>query len=78
MFTEQLPDLDYVDSLPGLVCLVGDLNIHFDNPLQSLTKQTLTTLSLMTLAQLIILSLCTVSILTLDLLKLAFNGFHLI
>ena len=39
MFTEQLPDLlDYVNSLPGFVCLVGDMNIHFDNPLQSLTK----------------------------------------
>ena len=47
MFTEQLPDLlDYVNSLPGFVCLVGDMNIHFDNPLQSLTKQILTTLSL--------------------------------
>ena len=47
MFTEQLPDLlDYVNSLPGFVCLVSDMNIHFDNPLQSLTKQTLTTLSL--------------------------------
>ena len=47
MFTEQLPDLlDYVNSLPGFVCLVGDMNINFDNPLQSLTKQTLSTLSL--------------------------------
>ena len=47
MFTEQLPDLlDYVNSLPGFVCLVGDMNIHFDNPLQSRTKQTLSTLSL--------------------------------
>ena len=47
MFIEQLPDLlDYVCNLPGFVCLVGDINIHFDNPLQSLTKQTLTTLSL--------------------------------
>ena len=47
MFTEQLPDLlDYVNNLPGFVCLVGDMNIHFDNPLQSLTKQTLATLSL--------------------------------
>ena len=46
MFTEQLPDLDYINNLPGFVCLVGDMNIHFDNPLQSLTKQTLTTLSL--------------------------------
>ena len=46
MFTEQLPDiLDYVDNLPGFICLVGDMNIHFDNPLQSPTKQTLTTLS---------------------------------
>ena len=52
MFTEQLPDLlDYVNSLPGFVCLVGDMNIHFDNPLQSLTKQTLSTLSLYSLVQ---------------------------
>ena len=52
MFTEQLPDhLDYVDNLPGFVCLVGEKNIHFDNPLQSLTKQTLTTLSLYNLVQ---------------------------
>ena len=36
MFSEQLPDLlDYVSNLPGFVCLVGDMNIHFDNPLQS-------------------------------------------
>ena len=54
MSTEQLPDLlDYVNSLPGFVCLVGDMNIHFDNPLQSLTKQTLTTLSLHSLVQVI-------------------------
>ena len=53
-FTEQLPDLlDYVNNLPGFVCLVGDMNIHFDNPLQSLTKQTLTTLSLYNLVQVI-------------------------
>ena len=46
MFTEQLPDLlDYVNNLPGFDCLVGDMNIHFDNQLQSLTTQTLTTLS---------------------------------
>ena len=52
MFTEQLPDLlDYVNSLPGFVCLVSDMNIHFDNPLQSLTKQTLSTLSLYSLVQ---------------------------
>ena len=54
MFTEQLPDLlDYVNSLPGLVCLVGDMNIHFDNPLLSLTKQTLCILSLYGLVQVI-------------------------
>ena len=54
MFTEQLPDLlDYVINLPGFVCLVGDMNIHFDNPLQSLTKQTLTILSLYNLLQVI-------------------------
>ena len=54
MFTEQLPDLlDYVNNLPGFVCVVGDMNIHFDNPLQSLTKQTLTTLSLYILVQII-------------------------
>ena len=48
MFTEQLPDLlDYVNSLPGFVCLVGD------NPFQSLTKQTLSTLSLYSLVQVI-------------------------
>ena len=53
-FTEQLPDLlDYVNNLPGFVCLVGDMNIHFDNPLQSLTKQTLTTLGLYNLVQVI-------------------------
>ena len=47
MFTEQLPDLlDYVSIPPGFACIAGDMNIHFDNPLQSLTKQTLTTLSL--------------------------------
>ena len=51
-FTEQLPDfLDYVNSLPGFVCLVGDMNIHFDNPLQSLIKQTLTTPCLYDLVQ---------------------------
>ena len=52
MFTEQLPDLiDYVINSPGFVCLVGDMNIHIDNPSQSLTKQTLTTLSLYDLVQ---------------------------
>ena len=54
MFTEQLRDfLDYVNNLPGLVCLVGDMNIHFDNQLQSLTKKTLTTLSLYKVDQVI-------------------------
>ena len=41
VFTEQLSDLDYINNLPGLVCY---MNIHFNNPLQSLARQTLTTL----------------------------------
>ena len=50
----QLTDLlDYIDNLPGLVCLVGDMNIHLDNQLQSLTKQTLITLRLHSLVQVI-------------------------
>ena len=54
MFTEQLPDLlDYANNLSGFACLVCDMNIHFDNPLQSLTKQILTTLSLYNLVQVI-------------------------
>ena len=54
MFTEQLPDLlDYVINLQGFTCLVGDMNINFHNPLQSLTKQTFTTLSLHSLVQVI-------------------------
>ena len=54
MFTEQLPDLlDYVNNLPGYACLVGDMNINFDIPLQSLAKQTLTTLSLHNFVQVI-------------------------
>ena len=54
MFTELLPDfLDYVNSLPRFVYLVGDMNIHFDNPLQSLTKQTLSILSLYDLVRVI-------------------------
>ena len=60
MFTEQLPDLlDYVNSLPGFVCLFGDMNIHFDNPLQSLT-----TLSLYSLLVFIALSKSLISQLT--------------
>ena len=31
MPTEQLTDLDYINNLPGVVCLVGDMNIHLDN-----------------------------------------------
>ena len=54
MFTEQLPGLlDYINNLSGFACLVGDMNIHFDNPLQSLTKQILTTHSLYNLVQVI-------------------------
>ena len=54
IFTEQLPDLlYYVNNLPELVCLVGDMNIHIDNPLQSISIQTWTSLSLNSLVKLI-------------------------
>ena len=54
MFTGELPDLlDYINNLPGFLCLVGDMNTYFDNPLQSLTKQTLTTLCLYNLVHVI-------------------------
>ena len=54
MLTEQLPDLlDYVENLSGFVSLVGDMNVHFDNPLQSQTKQTLRTLGIYYLVQVI-------------------------
>ena len=54
MFAEQLPDLlDYTNNYPGLVCLVGDIDIHFSNPILSLIKQTLTTLSLNSLVQVV-------------------------
>ena len=54
MFIEQLPNpLHYINKLPGFVCLVGDMNIHFDNPMQSLSKKTLTTLNHYNLVQVI-------------------------
>ena len=43
----------YINNLPAIACFGGDMNIHFDNPLHSLTKQTLTTLSLNNLVQVI-------------------------
>ena len=46
-------DLILVTETKGLVCLVGDMHIHFDNPQRSLTKQTLTTLSLLNLVHVI-------------------------
>ena len=33
MFTEQLPDLNYINNIPGFVCLVGDMTFQFVNPL---------------------------------------------
>ena len=54
MFTEHLRGLlDYINNLPGFACLVGDMNIHFQNPLQSPTKYTLTTHNLHNLVQVI-------------------------
>jgi hypothetical protein len=52
MFTDQLPDLlDYINSLHGHVCLVGDVNIHFDRPNETLTKNTLNLLCMYNLFQ---------------------------
>ena len=52
LFTEQLHDpLHYMNNLPGLGCLFGDMNIHYYYPLQSLTKQIFTILSLHSLVQ---------------------------
>ena len=54
MFNEQLLDLlDYVSNIPGFFCLVGDMTIHFYNPLQSQNKQTMTTLCIYGLVQVI-------------------------
>ena len=54
MFNKQLPDLrDYINNLTEFACPVGDMRIHFDNPLQSLTMQNLTTLSLYYLVQVV-------------------------
>ena len=54
VLTEQLPGiLDYIHDLPGFACLVGDMNIHIDNPLRSLTKQTSSSLDLNNLVQVI-------------------------
>ena len=54
MFTEQQHDLlDYINNLTEFVCFVGDMNIHFDNQLQALTKHGLTTLSLYNIVQVI-------------------------
>ena len=50
MFTDIL---DYANNLPGFLRLVGDMNIHFDNPLQLITKHTVTTLNLNDLVQVI-------------------------
>ena len=39
MFTEQLPDhLGCINNLPGLACLVSDMNINLDNQLRSPAK----------------------------------------
>ena len=47
MFTELLSDLlDYKNNLPGLACLVVDMNIHIDIPIPLLFKQTFTIIGL--------------------------------
>ena len=54
IITEQMSNLlYYINNLPGLVFLVGEMNIYFDNELQSLTLQTMTTFSLHSNVQII-------------------------
>ena len=45
--------LYYINNLPGLVFLVGEMNIHFVNELQSQTLQTMTTFGLYNNVQII-------------------------
>ena len=45
MFTEQLPDRDYINNFLGPVYVVDNINIHYDNAIHSLTKLTLITVS---------------------------------
>jgi hypothetical protein len=54
MFTDQLPDfLDYVNNLHGHVCFVGDANIHFDQPQETLTKDTVELFNMHNLKQIV-------------------------
>ena len=42
LFSEQFPDLiDMCNSLRGQICILGDMNIHYDCPDHPLTAKTL-------------------------------------
>ena len=54
MFTDQLPDLlDYINTLHGHLCLLGDVNVHFDKPNEPLTKTTVEILDMYNLKQIV-------------------------
>ena len=54
MFLEQFPDLlDMCNSLHGQLCILGDINIHYDCPNSPLTAKTLDILQMYNLKQMV-------------------------
>eukprot|EP00745_Piridium_sociabile_P040659 TRINITY_DN786_c0_g1_i8.p1 TRINITY_DN786_c0_g1~~TRINITY_DN786_c0_g1_i8.p1 ORF type:complete len:1132 (+),score=124.07 TRINITY_DN786_c0_g1_i8:119-3397(+) len=52
MFIEQLPEfLEYANSLPGSLLIVGDFNFHFDSPTQFYTSKVIDIISMFNLSQ---------------------------
>ena len=57
MFLAQFPEfLDSCNSLPGQICILGDLNIHYDHPHDPLTANTLDILNIYKLRQTVVQS----------------------
>ena len=53
-FLGQFPDpLDHCDSLPGLLCILGDFNFHLDQPQNPSTFKLLDFLRMQSLHQLV-------------------------
>lgn len=54
MFFSQFPGLlDHCDSLPGLLCILGDFNFHLDQPQNPSTSKLLDFLRMQSLHQLV-------------------------
>ena len=52
MFVDQFPDfLEYANSLPGSLIIMGDFNVHFDVPSHALTSKVLDIINLFSLSQ---------------------------